>query len=132
MASTQRRLSLVLPVPVLIHPGWVRSLVSGRSIASGNPQGGVAHLLRISTDFANGEVILHLEGEVTQPWTDELERIVTALLSEGKRIVLEMSEVRFVDAHAVDILHQWSESIALSDCTPFLKEALRVRTLRRE
>jgi hypothetical protein len=89
-------------------------------------------LLRISCDLANDEVILHLEGEVTQPWTDELERMVTALFSDGKRVVLEMSAVRFMDAHAVDIVNMWSQSVVLSNCTPFLKELLKVRTLRRE
>ena len=89
-------------------------------------------MLRISSDLGNNEVILHLEGEVTQPWTDELERMVTALFSEGNSIVLEMSAVRFVDAHAVDILHKWSQSVVLSNCTPFLKELLKVRTLRGE
>jgi anti-anti-sigma regulatory factor len=89
-------------------------------------------LLRISSDLGNNEVILHLEGEVTQPWTDELERMVTALFSEGNSIVLEMSAVRFVDAHAVDILHKWSQSVVLSNCTPFLKELLKVRTLQGE
>jgi anti-anti-sigma factor len=89
-------------------------------------------LLRISSDLADDEVILHLEGEVTQPWTDELERMVTALFSDGKRVVLEMSAVRFMDAHAVDIVNMWSQSVVLSNCTPFLKELLKVRALRRE
>ena len=89
-------------------------------------------MLRISSDLGYNEVILHLEGEVTQPWTDELERMVTALFSEGNSIVLEMSAVRFVDAHAVDILHKWSQSVVLSNCTPFLKELLKVRTLQGE
>jgi anti-anti-sigma factor len=88
-------------------------------------------LLRISSDRANDEVILRLEGEVTQPWTDELERMVTALFAEDKRVVLEMSAVRFIDAHAVDILHKWSNSVVLSNCTPFLRELLKVRTLWR-
>ena len=89
-------------------------------------------MLRISSDLADDEVILHLEGEVTQPWTDELERMVTKLFSEGKRVVLEMSAVRFMDAHAVDILHKWSQSVVLTNCTPFLKELLKVRTLQGE
>ena len=89
-------------------------------------------MLRISSNLGNDEVILHLEGEVTQPWTDELERMLTALFSEGNRIVLEMSAVRFIDAHAVDILHKWSQSVVLSNCSPFLKEVLKVRTLEGE
>jgi anti-anti-sigma regulatory factor len=89
-------------------------------------------LLKISSNLGNNEVILHLEGEVTQPWTDELERMITALFPEGKRIVLDMSAVRFVDAHAGDILHKWSKSVVLSNCTPFLKELLKVRTLKGE
>jgi anti-anti-sigma regulatory factor len=89
-------------------------------------------LLRISSDQGNHEVILHLEGEVTQPWTDELEQTVTALSTEGNRIVLEMSAVRFIDAHAVDTLHKWSQSVVLSNCTPFLKELLKLRALQGE
>jgi hypothetical protein len=33
---------------------------------------------------------------------------------------------------AVEILHKWSESVVLSNCTPFLKEVLKVSTLPRE
>jgi ABC-type transporter Mla MlaB component len=89
-------------------------------------------LLRIWSDWANDKVVLRLEGEVTQPWTDELERMVTALFGEDKRVVLEMSAVRFIDAHAVDVLHKWNDSVVLSNCTPFLRELLKVRTVWRE
>ena len=89
-------------------------------------------MLRISSDSRSNQVILRLEGEVTQPWTDELERVVTALRSEGNRVVLEMSAVRFVDAQGVDILHKWGPSVVLSNCTPFLKELLKVRSIRSE
>jgi ABC-type transporter Mla MlaB component len=89
-------------------------------------------LLRIWSDWANDKVVLRLEGEVTQPWTDELERMVTALFREDKRVVLEMSAVRFIDAHAVDVLHKWNDSVVLSNCTPFLRELLKVRTVWRE
>jgi anti-anti-sigma regulatory factor len=89
-------------------------------------------LLRIWSDWANDEVVLRLEGEVIQPWTDELERMVTTLFGEDKRVVLEMSAVRFIDAHAVDVLHKWSDSVVLSNCTPFLRELLKVRTVWRE
>ena len=79
-------------------------------------------MLRISTsDSAKDEVILHLEGEITKPWSGELERVVTTLISEGKRVVLELSAVRFIDAHAVEMLHKWSQSVALSNCTPFVR-----------
>ncbi len=89
-------------------------------------------MLRIWSDWANDEVVLRLEGELTQPWTDELERMLTALFFEDKRVVLEMSAVRFIDAHAVDVLHKWSDSVVLINCTPFLRELLKVRTLWRE
>ena len=88
-------------------------------------------MLRISiSDSAKDEVILHVEGEVTNPSSGELERIVTTLVSEGKRVVLELSGVRFVDAHGVDLLHHWRKSIALvalRDCTPFVNELLKAR-----
>lgn len=90
------------------------------------------NLLRIWSDWAKEEVVLRLEGEVTQPWTDELERMVTALFASDRRIVLEMSAVRFMDAHAIDVLHKWSDSVVLSNCSPFLRELLKVRTVWRE
>jgi hypothetical protein len=43
-----------------------------------------------------------------------------------------MSAVRFIDAHAVDVLHKWSDSVVLTNCTPFLRELLKVRTVWRE
>lgn len=89
-------------------------------------------MLRIWSDWAKEEVVLRLEGEVTQPWTDELERMVTALFASDRRIVLEMSAVRFMDAHAIDVLHKWSDSVVLSNCSPFLRELLKVRTVWRE
>lgn len=89
-------------------------------------------LLKISSDSRANEVILRLEGEVTQPWTDELERVVTALCSDGNHVVLEMSAVRFIDAQGVDILHKWSQTVVLSNCTLFLKELLKERSRRGE
>lgn len=90
-------------------------------------------MLRISrSDSAKDEVTLHLEGEVTQPWSDELERVVTTLIPEGKHVVLELSAVRFIDAHAIDMLHKWSQSVVLSNCTPFVKELLKAKSSQRE
>lgn len=90
-------------------------------------------MLRISrSDSAKDEVTLHLEGEVTQPWTGELERVVTGLISEGKHVVLELSAVRFIDAHAIDMLHKWSQSVVLSNRTPFVKELLKAKSSQRE
>lgn len=77
-------------------------------------------------------MILHVEGEVTHPSSSELERLVTTLISESKRVVLELSGVRFVDAHGVDLLHSWRESIALRNCTPFVKELLKARRSQSE
>jgi anti-anti-sigma regulatory factor len=90
-------------------------------------------LLRISTsDSAKDEVTLHIEGDVTNPSSGELERVVTALVSEGKRVVLELSGVRFVDVHGVDLLHRWRKLVALRDCTPFVNELLKARRSQSE
>jgi anti-anti-sigma regulatory factor len=78
------------------------------------------------------EVIVHLEGEIARPWTDELEGVVATLISEEKRVVLEMSAVRFIEAHAVDILHKWTQSVVLSNCSPFVRELLKARSSQRE
>ena len=77
-------------------------------------------------------MILHVEGDVTDPSSIELERVVTTLVSESKRVVLELSGVQFVDAHGVDLLHNWTKSIALRNCTPFVNELLKARRSQSE
>ena len=90
-------------------------------------------MLRVSiNDSAKDEVILHVEGDVTNPSSGELERVVTTLVSEGKRVVLELSGVRFVDAQGVDLLYRWRTSVALRDCTPFVNELLKARRSQNE
>ena len=90
-------------------------------------------MLRVSiNDSAKDEVILHVEGDGTNPSSGELERVVTTLVSEGKRVVLELSGVRFVDAPGVDLLHHWRKSVALRDCTPFVNELLKARRSQSE
>lgn len=84
------------------------------------------------SDSAKGEVILHVEGEVTDPSSSELVRVVTTLVCESKRVVLELSGVRFVDAHGVELLHNWTKSVALRNCTPFVNELLKARKSQRE
>ena len=104
---------------------------SGHSIAFEGREGSESCLLRISiSDSATDEVILHVEGDVTEPGSSELERVVTTLVSESKRVVLELSGVRFVDAHGVDMLHDWRQSVVLRNCTPLVNELLKARRLR--
>jgi anti-anti-sigma factor len=84
------------------------------------------------SDSAKDEVILHLEGDVADAWSRELERVVKALLSARKRVVLELSGVRFIDAPGVELLHEWRESVALRNCTLFVNEVLKARMSRSE
>jgi anti-anti-sigma regulatory factor len=90
-------------------------------------------LLKLSTsDYAENEIVLHLEGDVTDPGSGELKRVVTTLLSEGKHVVLELSAVRFIDAQGVEMLHRWRQSVALTNCTPFVNEVLKARIAQHE
>ena len=77
-------------------------------------------------------MILRVEGDVTDPSSSELERVVTTLVSESKRVVLELSGVRFVDVHGVELLHNWRTSVALRNCTPFVNELLKARRSQSE
>jgi anti-anti-sigma regulatory factor len=90
-------------------------------------------LLRISASHAAADqVVLHLEGEVIDPWCSELERVVTVLIAEGKSVVLELSGVRFIDSHGADLLHEWRKTIALMNRTPFVNELLKARQSQSE
>ena len=90
-------------------------------------------MLKITTsDCSKDEVILRLEGDVSDPSVWELERVVTALLSGRRRVVLDLSGVRFIDAPGVELLHEWRQSVVLRNCTPFVKEVLKARMSQSE
>jgi anti-anti-sigma regulatory factor len=66
-----------------------------------------------------------LEGRLGGVWVDELRRSCDRVLSEGKRLTLDLSGVSFVDRDGVGLLRSLKcANVELRNCSPFI--ALRL------
>ena len=73
----------------------------------------ITHIARNSM-FA----ILILEGKIIGKWVAELKRVCKQYLSEGKRIGLDLSEVRSVDKRGIKMLNDLAtREVQLSNCS---------------
>jgi anti-anti-sigma regulatory factor len=84
-------------------------------------------MLRI-TQIGNdgGPEILRVEGRLVGPWVTELRRECERLLGEGRPLVLDLSELRFLDETAIALLHSLERrSVTLAKPPPFVAEALK-------
>lgn len=84
-------------------------------------------MLKISqTGTPNQSVTLKLEGCVVGPWVGELRQTCELLLSQARKLKLDLKEVSFADADGVAMLTTLKScGVALTNCTPFLEEQLK-------
>ena len=84
-------------------------------------------MLKISqTGKANRSVTLKLEGRVVGPWVAELRQICDQLLTGGRALKLDLSDVSFADADGVSALsHLKSRGVVVTNCSPFVEEQLK-------
>jgi ABC-type transporter Mla MlaB component len=84
-------------------------------------------MLKISqAGKANQCVTLKLEGRVVGPWVEELRQVCETLLSEGRKLKLDLTDVAFADADGVVVLTDFrSRGVTLRNCSPFVDEQLR-------
>jgi anti-anti-sigma regulatory factor len=81
-------------------------------------------MLRI-TKTGNGAVVFRVSGRLTTENVAEMEAAIGAE-SEGKRIVLDCTDLRSVDGHAVKSLAKWqADSIKLKNCGLYIRELIR-------
>lgn len=79
-------------------------------------------------ETADPPVTLRLEGQLIGPWVGELRRACQALLHEGRSVTLDLADVSFLDAEAIDLLRALaSHRVAVTHCSPFVAEQLRGR-----
>ena len=75
-------------------------------------------------------ITLRLEGRVVGPWVGELAQICELLINDGRRLVLELSEVSFADNKGVVLLAGLrSRGAKLLNATPFVAEQLKSPTI---
>lgn len=84
-------------------------------------------MLKISESKRHERAItLQLEGQIIGPWVDELERVSEPLVSRGLALVLDLTEVVFVDAEGVALLAGFGQrGVTLRNCSPFVEEQLK-------
>ena len=88
-------------------------------------------MLRI-TRKANGEVVFKISGQLSEENVAEMENLI-AEESKGKRIVLDCTDLRSVDATAVKFLERWeTDSIKLKNCGLYIREWVRRERLERK
>jgi anti-anti-sigma regulatory factor len=81
-------------------------------------------MLRITRE-ANGEVVFKVSGQLTAENVAEMEALIAAERN-GKRIVLDCTDLRSVDGEAVKFLEKWeADSIKLKNCGLYIREWIR-------
>ena len=71
-------------------------------------------------------VSMKLEGRITTDWVSLLEQECLRVLQEKRELVLDFSEVSFVDEHAVEMLGRMSgKKIRVINCCALIKDLLK-------
>jgi hypothetical protein len=74
------------------------------------------------TRAANGEVVMKLSGRMGAENLGELKRLISEE-SDGRRIILDLKDLRLVDQDAVNFLRRCeADNITLKNCPPYIRE----------
>jgi anti-anti-sigma regulatory factor len=84
-------------------------------------------MLKITPEYIGAEdVTLHLEGRVVGPWVDVLRASCREALARHDRVMLDFTNVSFVDDAAVTALRELgSERLGMKGCTGFIAQMLK-------
>jgi len=85
-------------------------------------------MLKISVNEFEGSVVtLRLEGQIVGAWICELDRACERMLTAGRKVVLDLGDVTFIDRPGLALLGSLSQdAVKLAHCSPFQKEQLRL------
>ena len=88
-------------------------------------------MLRITRN-ANGEAAFRVSGQLPAENVAEMEALIAAERN-GRRIVLDCTDLRSVDAEAVRSLEKWeADMIKLKNCGLYIREWIRRERLERK
>jgi anti-anti-sigma regulatory factor len=84
-------------------------------------------VLRIDRAYENLFIAkLKLEGTLVGEWVSLLEEKILECLENNKKVLLDFSELRFVDEHGMEMLRRLPpEKIAITNCPRFIEELLK-------
>lgn len=72
-------------------------------------------------------MVLRLEGQLRGPWVDELREFSSRILQKpAPRLVLDLSEVSFIDTDGLKLLRELSSRhVSLNNCSLFVTQQLK-------
>jgi anti-anti-sigma regulatory factor len=77
-------------------------------------------------ESASESTTLKLEGRVIGPWVEEVKRASEEVLASGATLILDLSEVSFVDREGIELFRNLSDRRALFQNTSvFVAEQLK-------
>jgi len=84
-------------------------------------------VLRIDKVYENRSTVkLKLEGTLVGEWVLLLEEKTLECLENNKKVLLDFSELRFVDEHGMEMLRRLPpEKITITNCPRFIEELLK-------
>jgi ABC-type transporter Mla MlaB component len=84
-------------------------------------------MLRISvTPTAADTATLRLEGHLAGAWITELRSACERILSDGRRVTLDLGDVSLIERPGFDLLASLSRrDVVFVHCSPFQEEQLR-------
>ena len=84
-------------------------------------------MLKITEGWTeDGTAVLYLEGQVVGPWLAEIRRCCELVLATNRRLVLDLTNVSFVEREAITLLREMSgRDVAFTNCSPFVAEQLK-------
>jgi anti-anti-sigma regulatory factor len=97
------------------------------SLASGHYDGDAETMLKITRVQENGvEVLLRLEGKITDQWASLLDGECRSFLRHKKAVYLDCSRIDFIDDRGVEVLKNLPhKQVTLMSTPGFLTEMLR-------
>jgi anti-anti-sigma regulatory factor len=83
-------------------------------------------MLRLTrTALDSSEVVLKAEGQIVGDWVALLESECRELLATERRVALDLSDVSYLDRHAVRVLRELTrDSLDLVKCPPLVEDLL--------
>ena len=73
------------------------------------------------------DVLLKLEGKITEQWASLLDGECRTILRQQKSVYLDCSHVDFIDARGVEVLNNFTQSqVTLMSAPGFVTELLQI------
>ncbi|HEY3242034.1 MAG TPA: hypothetical protein VGM03_01670 [Phycisphaerae bacterium] len=83
-------------------------------------------MLRITSSESNGVAALKLEGRLVGPWVGQLRLTCDQARGAGAGLVLDLSDVTFVDAEGLCLLQELAAGgVGINNRSRFIAELLR-------